>query len=190
MFRSAKVLMFGLVFVAALGANACQSPSDTDDSLDVDDFVDSSVSPDPATGAVCTDGRTYRVVRGNNQPDDILAYDWKSSFAVTVTLNSNANDDDIDIEWPVEISSASVKIQQASNGIVNPPTGSDTEHYESVITATSTNKFTAANQSATIWFDVWYDLPSLKSEALATVTVTFVDDDGVSFSKNVDVRIN
>ena len=34
------------------------------------------------------------------------------------------------------------------------------------------------------------DLPSLKSEALATVTISFKDDDGVTFSKEVTVRIN
>jgi hypothetical protein len=184
-----SLLMLGLLVFGSFALSGCQSPSDTDETLDVDDFVDSSVTPDPASAQVAGD-RTYRVVRGNNQPDDILAYDWKSSFAVTLTINGNALDDDIDLEFPVEITSATVKIQQASGGIVTPPTGGDTEHYESVITQSTTNKFNAANSSATMNFDVWYDLPSLKSEALATVTISFKDDDGQTFSKEVTVRIN
>lgn len=189
MFRFAHTLVLAVVVLAAVSAAGCQSPSDTTTSLDVDDFVDAAGSPDPATAEVST-GRTYRVVRGNNQPDDVLEYDWKASFAVTVTLNSNATSDDIDLEFPVTVTSATVKIQQASGGIVTPPTGSDFEHYESVITQSTGNKFSSANTSVTMWFDVWYDLPSLKQEALATVTVSFKDNDSLSFSKTVDVRIN
>ncbi len=187
--RWSSLLMLVLLVSGSFALGACQSPSDTDETLDVDDFVDTSVTPDPATAQTGSD-RTYRVVRGNNQPDDILAYDWKASFAVTVTLNGNALDEDIDLDFPVEITSATVKVQQASGGIVTPPTGGDTEHYESVITQSTTNKFNAANSSATMYFDVWYDLPSLRSEALATVTISFKDDEGVSFTKEVTVRIN
>ena len=134
-------------------------------------------------------GKTYRVVRGNNQPDDILEYDWKVSFAVNVRLNSNSTSEDIDLEFPVEITSATVKVQQASGGIVTPPTGGDAEHYESVITSSTTNRISAVNGTATLYFDVWYDLPNLKKEALATITVTFKDDDGSSFSKDVTLKI-
>ena len=38
-------------------------------------------------------------------------------------------------------------------------------------------------------FDVWYDLPSLRKEALITVTLTFADENNKSFSKNVLVRV-
>src|SRR5688500_10406781 len=79
----------------------CQSPTDPDETLEVDDILDLSVTPDPATASAAADGRTYRVVRGNNQPDEILPYDWFTSFVVTAAINSNANDDDIDLEFPI-----------------------------------------------------------------------------------------
>jgi hypothetical protein len=37
--------------------------------------------------------------------------------------------------------------------------------------------------------DVWYDLPSLRREALITVTMSFQDADGKAFSKAYDVRV-
>jgi hypothetical protein len=176
------------VLLAAVVAGACQSPTDPDQTLDVDDFVDASVAPDPAA-AVASRGRTYRVVRGNNQPDEILEFDWKTTFTLTVTLNQNASDKDLDLEFPIDITSATVKVQQASGGIVNPPTGGEVEHYESVLAQASSNRFGAASASNTMTFDVWYDLPSLRREALVTVAIGFKDNNGKTFSKNVDVRV-
>ena len=181
-----------IVRACALGAviflSGCQKPTE-DSSFDVDDFVDTSVNPSPAV-AEKSSGKTYRVVRGNNQPDDILEYDWKASFTVTVTLNSHATDSDgADLNFPVTLNAASVKIQQASGGIVTPPTGGETEHYESVIAQASGNEFGTVNSSVSTTFDVWYDLPSLRKEALASVTFTFQDNDGTTFSKVVDVKI-
>jgi hypothetical protein len=186
---TSKSFVLFLSVLAALGGSACQSPSDTDSTLKVDDFVDAAATPDPTT-AVASTGKTYRVVRGNNQPDDILEYDWRASFSVSITINSNASDEDVDLSFPVTLSSASVKIQQASGGIVTPPTGSDTEHYESVITSSTSNKFAGVNTTITMTFDVWYDLPNLQKEALASVIISCTDDDGVSFSKTVTVKIN
>jgi hypothetical protein len=177
-----------LALLAVICLNGCQKPTE-DTSYDVDDFVDTSVSPNPAT-ADTSSGKTYRVVRGNNQPDEILQYDWKTTFTVNVTLNSHATDSDgADLNFPVTLSSASVKVQQASGGIVNPPTGGETEHYESVIAQATGNEFGGVNTSISTTFDVWYDLPSLRKEALATVTFTFQDNDGKTFSKVVDVKV-
>jgi hypothetical protein len=97
------------------------------------------VSPNPAQG-VASDGRTYRVVRGNNQPDEILAFDWRTAFTLTVTLNQNATDSDLDLTFPVDITAAAAKVQQGSGGIVSPPTGTETEHYESILTQASSNR--------------------------------------------------
>jgi hypothetical protein len=177
-----------LALLAVVFLVGCQEPTE-DESLDVDDFVDTSVNPNPAT-ADASSGKTYRVVRGNNQPDEILEYDWKTTFTVSVTLNGNSTDSDgADLEFPVTLSSASVQVKQASGGIVNPPTGGETEHYESVIVQTSANEFPDVNSSISTTFDVWYDLPSLRKEALATVTLSFQDNNGKTFTKLVDVRI-
>ena len=176
-----------VLLLLPLLAAGCQSPTDPDDTIDVDDFLELSAAPNPATASTNPDGRTYRVVRGNNQPDDILPFDWYTTFSVTATLNSKADDEDT-LEFPVDITSVTLAVKQASGGIVTPPTGGETEHFHYVTTA-STNQYAAASSSVTVGFEVWYDLPSLKREALITVTFAFRDDDGTTFSKSYDVRV-
>jgi len=166
----------------------CQSPSDPDETIDVDEIVDSSVTPNPAI-AVTSDGRTYRVVRGNNQPDDILAYDWQTTFTLNVSLNSKATSEDVDLDFPVKLSSATLSVKQASGGIVTPPTGTDVEHFEFVTAQASGNEFGAVGNTISMTFEVWYDLPNLRKEALIAVSLSFADKDGTTFSKTVDVRV-
>jgi hypothetical protein len=179
------VLMLLLLPLLVAG---CQKPTDPDETLDVDDILDLSVTPNPAVASEATDGRTYRVVRGNNQPDDILPFDWFTSFTVTATINANANDDDFDLEFPIDLTSVSVVVKQASGGIVSPPAGGETEHYFNVFEA-STNRYPSVNSAINIKLDVWYDLPSLRKEALVTVNMNFQDSDGNAFSKAYDVRV-
>jgi hypothetical protein len=166
----------------------CQSPTNSSSSLDADDIVTSSATPPTAT-AVTSSGRTYRVVRGNNQPDDILEYDWTTAFGVTLTLTSKATSNDADLTLPIKITSATVKVQQASGGIVTPPSGTDTEHYESVTTQASSNQFASVNSSVTMSFEVWYDLPNLRREALVTLSLGLADADGKTFTKIVEVPV-
>jgi hypothetical protein len=47
----------------------------------------------------------------------------------------------------------------------------------------------ASSSSNTITFDVWYDLPNLRKEALMTVTVAIKDADGRTFTKVKEVRV-
>ncbi len=183
--RSARGAM---LLLALLSMPACQSPSDPDDDLDVDDFVDATATPNPTVADGPT-GKMYRVVIGNNQPDEFREYDWRTQFVVAVTLNNNAASDDLDLNFPVDLSSVAVKVQQASGGIVNPPTGGDVEKFESTPSNASGNQFGGANQTITMLLDVWYDLPSLRKEALITVTLNFTDDDGTAFAKNLQVRV-
>ena len=185
--RARRVSLTGILLSSLVFA-ACQSPTSADDTLDVDDFVITSVSP-PRASASPSSGRTYRVVRGNNQPDEVLEYDWVTSFSITVTLNGNATSKDIDLTFPVDITAVSGKVQQASAGIITPPTGGDVEHYESVIAQSTGNRFDGVNSSVTATFQVWYDLPSLRREALITETLSFRDSSGKTFSKSVDVQV-
>jgi hypothetical protein len=173
---------------ASLLLGGCQSPTDPDDTIVVDDFVEASVAPDPASADGST-GRTYRVVRGNNQPDEILEFDWRTIFTVTIRLNATAADSDLDLAFPVDITAATVKVNQATGGILSPPTGGDTEHQDYVIAQTSGNRYAGANTSNSITFDVWYDLPNLRKEALIAVTIALKDADGRTFTKNYDVRV-
>jgi hypothetical protein len=188
--KLAYFMWLPFLFVTALSIAGCQSASTSDTTLNVDDFVDASAAPSPTNAVESTDGRTYRVVRGNNQPDEILLFDWKTSFAVTVSINKNATDKDVNLTFPVEITSTSVKVEQAAGGIVTTPTGGDTEHYDSVLASATGNKIAAVGGAITMTFDVWYDLPSLRKEAVITVTVSFKDDDGVTFSKQIKVNVN
>ena len=80
------------------------------------------------------------------------------------------------------------EVKQASGGIVTPPSGGETEH-SFYVTEASGNRFPSANSSVSARFDVWYDLPSLRKEALITISLSFTDADGFSFSKAYDVRV-
>jgi len=174
---------------AALLCAACQSPTNPDDTIGVDDFVVGSITPDPVNAIDSPDGKTYRVAR-NNEPDEIRVYDWKATFSTSIRLNDTANDKDLDLAFPVKISSIGVTVQQASGGIVTPPTGGETVHSEYVVRDSSGNSFAGANTANSFAVDVWYDLPSLRKEALITVAVGLVDDDGRAFTKTVDVKVN
>jgi hypothetical protein len=167
---------------------ACQSPTDSDDTPDVDDFLEWTATPNPISAGESPDGRTYRIVRGNNQPDDIVPYDWKTSFSLTIRLNDLADDDDY-LEFPVDVTSATVAVQQASGGVITPPTGSETVHSDYVVTRTTSNRYPGVNSSNTLEFDVWYDLPSLRREAVITVTLSFKDNDGITFTKTIDINV-
>ena len=178
------------LLLLTLPAGACQSPTNASDTIDVDDVVEVVVTPAHAVALASTDGRTYRVVRGNNQPDDVLVFDWVTTFAITLKINSNATDSDVDLTFPIAVTSVTPKVQQATGGIVTPPTGGEVEHYESVLAASTGTQVDAINGSVTLTFQAWYDLPSLRREALITESVGFKDADGKTFTKSVDVIVD
>jgi hypothetical protein len=177
------------VLLAATIAAGCQSPTDPSDAISYSEVVDATATPDPIAADSDTGGRTYRIVRGNNQPDDILPYDWHAVFSTSLAFNSKATHKDVDIEFPVKISSTTLTIKQASGGIVTPPTGTETEKFEFVTLNATGNQVTAVNSPVSLTFEVWYDLPSLRKEAVVALTFSFVDDDGATFQKTVDVRV-
>jgi hypothetical protein len=172
-----------LLLLAAGALAGCQSPTDPDD---VPDFIEVTVSPEPAVAAGPT-GRSY-VVQRTDRPDEVREYDWSTTFTVTVRLTGDAADDAVGLDFPVRITSATVKVQQASGGIITPPTGSETERFESVSQASS-NRFSGADTSVSMTFQVWYDLPNLRREALVTVSLAFQDEDGSVFSETVEVLV-
>jgi hypothetical protein len=175
-----------LLSVLAVG---CQSPTDPDDIVQFDDAVDVSVSPNPIVADTATGGRTYRVVRGNNQPDEILSYDWHAVFSTNLSLNTNATNDDVDVSFPIRITATTVVVKQASGGIVTVPTGGETEKYEFVISGSSGNSVAAIDTPVSATFEVWYDLPSLRREAVITVSFSFIDQDNATFTKSVDFNV-
>jgi hypothetical protein len=167
----------------ALGG-ACQSPTDPNATVDL---IDATVSPDPAT-AVGPTGRFYTIDK-TDEPDEVREYDWRASFSVTVRLTEDANKESVGLDLPLDITSATVVVQQASGGIVTPPTGTEKEHYDFVITSSTTNRLTGAGSTATMTFDVWYDLPNLRREALVNVSIGFADDGTLRFTEVVPVKV-
>jgi len=181
--------MCGWVIAVSLSAAACQSPTDPDNVIDYDEVIDVAAAPEPIIADTDTGGRTYRVVRGNNQPDEILPYDWHAVFSTTLTFNDKASDSDVDIEFPVRITSTTVAVKQASGGIITPPTGPDTEKSEFVILSASSNQISAVGSPTTTTFEVWYDLPSLRKEAVVVVTFSLTDNDGRAFQKVREITV-
>lgn len=80
-------------------------------------------------------------------------------------------------------------MKQASGGIITPPTGTETEKSEFVILNTTSNQITAIGSPTTTTFEVWYDLPSLRREAVIVVTFSFTDDDGTVFQKERQITV-
>jgi hypothetical protein len=186
MMRCVRVV---IMLAAAAASAACQSPTSASSTLNVDNFVDAAVAPATAI-ATASSGKTYRVVRGNNQPDEVLPYQYTAIFTVTTSINATANDSTIALTFPVTITAASAKVEQASGGIVTPPTGGDVEHYESVILSSSGSTITGVGGGVTMVFQVWYSLPNGTREARVTETIAMKDSTSSPKSFNKDVHIN
>lgn len=177
------------LLLAIAGGAACQNPTDPDSTVNYSEIVDVTAAPDPIQADTQTGGRTYRVARGNNQPDDILAYDWHAVFNASVAFNSKALGNDVDVEFPVKITATTLSVKQAVGGIITPPTGSDTEKSEYVPLSASGNQFGGIDTPVTLAYEVWYDLPSLRKEAIISLSFSFVDNNGAVFTKTVDIQV-
>lgn len=179
------------VFVgfAGIAAASCQNPNEPSDTVDYSEALDITVDPDPIVADGATGEKLYRVVRGNNQPDEMLPYDWHAVFSSTLVLNENASSEDLDLDFPVRITGATLTVKQATGGIITPPSGSETEKFEYVPLASSGNQFAAINSPVTLTFETWYDLPSLRKECVVTLTYALVDNDGTSFQRIVDFKV-
>jgi hypothetical protein len=173
-----------LLVLACAALASCQSPSDPNETVDL---LDVTVTPDPSA-ANGPSGRFY-TIEHDEEPDEVREYDWHTTFTITVRLTEDADNENVGLDLPLDVTSATVVVQQASGGIVTPPTGGQTEKYEFVIAQSSSNRFTAIGGTVSMTFDVWYDLPNLRKEALVNVTLGFRDDDTFSFTEVVPVKV-
>lgn len=185
--RSVPALVF--IGIASFAAASCQNPSEASDTVDYSEALDITVNPNPIIADTETGGKLYRVVRGNNQPDELVPYDWHTVFSSTLVLNANANSEDLDLDFPIRITGATVAVKQATGGIITPPSGSDTEKFEYVPLSASGNQFHGIAAPITLSFEVWYDLPSLRKESVVTLTYSLVDNDGTGFQRTVDFNV-
>jgi hypothetical protein len=140
--------------------------------------VDLTSTPGTAT-AVASKGVFYTIKGDDTHPDQTIEYPWKASF--TVSLQETGG-------LAVDITAVNVKVQQASGGIVITPTTGTVERYQ--FNSSASGNRLAAKGSASVGFEVWYDLPNQGREALVTVGFSFRDDDSSTYSDTLDVRVS
>jgi hypothetical protein len=158
-------------------ASACQVPTDPDDVDDIE--IELTASPTEATASPST-GVTYLKEKGtDSKPDVYDVYDWVTSFSVNIVNQESLG---------ATITAVNVTARQASGGIIVPPSGGDVEFSRFSVQA-SGNRVEANGGTSSVGVKVWYDLPLGLPEALITVAVSFKDDDDVTFTKTIDVRV-
>ncbi len=160
---------------------ACSSPTDPNATTAK---VDLTANPSP-TSALPSNGVTYTIVGDATHPDQIKEYPWQTHFSLTMAETAGVG---------LDITSISVKVQQAAGGIITPPTNGQVEHYQ--FTSRSSGNRLEGHGMAVVGFDVWYALPNQGREAVITVIVTFLDKkdvsnltDDVSFTNQVTVQV-
>jgi hypothetical protein len=150
----------------------CDAPTEST-SLD----VTLTATPDPAQPTAST-GVTYKVEGQDDEPDEIRTYPWKTSFVVNIQETGGL---------AVDITAVTLKVQQASGGIVIAPSGGEVEYFK--FNSSASGNRVAANGSASVGFEVWYALPNEGREALVTVTLGFQDDDDRTYSDVIAVKV-
>ncbi|MPZ21708.1 MAG: hypothetical protein GEV06_28030 [Luteitalea sp.] len=182
-----RLLPGAMLLFAALLMCSCDSPTETED---LDDPVD--VTAPGTVSARDGSNRSFVIQRGDDPSfDETRPYDWRVSFTVTMTLTDAAvNEDDWDMALPLKITASTVTVQQASGGIVTPPTGTEVVHFEQGPASVSGNLLSDVGATVTQNFDIWYWLPNGGKEALITVSYTFTDDDGATATDSVDVLVS
>ncbi len=172
--RRAVLTLLPLLAVAGLGA--CSSPTSSSPTFD----VTLTPNPNPANASGPT-GVQYKVTNS----DDTVSYyeyDWRTHF--TVTIQENAG-------MALDITQLNATAQQATGGIIIPPSGGEQIYYK--FTSSAAVNHINAKGSADVGFDVWYDLPNGSREALVTVSFAFKytdsKDDEYTYSKTLDVKV-
>jgi hypothetical protein len=191
MFRRVRVAGLLLTGLTAVALSACQKTDSTSTTLKVDDFVVSSYSPNPAQADGPGTGVTYRVVIGNNQPDEIREYQWHVGFGMSITINNNATSSSVKLTFPATITSAAGVVHQASGGIIVPPSSTDAEYSKCNISNSSGSTIGGVNGSINMNWDCWYTLPSGRKEATVVLTMNMTDDSSTpqTFTKTVNVNV-
>jgi hypothetical protein len=162
--------------LAAAAMCGCSSPTSSDPDFDVTLTAD----PNPANASGPT-GVMYKVTNADDSVS-YYEYDWRTYF--TVTIQENAG-------MALDITQLNATVQQATGGIVVPPSGGGQVYYQ--FTSNAAVNHINAEGRANVGFDVLYDLPNLKREALVTVSFTFKytdsDDNEYTYSETLDVKV-
>ena len=167
--RVVRALM-PLVLVGAI--SSCSAPTEPTQLS-----VDLTSTPATAT-AVVSKGVFYTIKGDDTHPDQTIEYPWKASF--TVSLQETGG-------LAVDITAVNVRVQQASGGIVITPTTGTVEQYQ--FNSSASGNRLESKGTASVGFEVWYDLPNKGREALVTVAFTFRDENSSTYSDSLDVRV-
>jgi hypothetical protein len=162
------LLSLGLV----LGLPACSAPTSSS-SIDVTLTYD----PDPASASGPGTGVTYKVTNSDDTTS-YYEYDWRTTFSVHIQETGGK---------ALDITQLNITVQQATGGIVIPPSGGDQIYYK--FNSSAATNHVNAKGSADVGFDVWYDNPNGNKEALITVGLNFEDEDSIGYSETVKVKV-
>ena len=154
---------------------ACSSTSTTGTST----AATFTITPNPAIAVTGTPGWTYTIVGDATHPDQIIQFPWQTTFTVSMHENAGVGRN---------ITAIAVKVQQSSGGIVVTPSGTAVEHWDYKSQASS-NRL-PANGDASVSFTVAYDLPNKGSEALITISFSYLDDNALAFSESTQVQVH
>lgn len=140
----------------------------TSASMELSSTSDSAVAL-PSTGV------TYEI------DGTVSEYQWTTSFPLIVAVPPEFSG--------VTITSVSLTLQQASGGILVAPPPGQTEQY--FFNPTVTGNRVESGSETTIVFDVWYTTPNVsgRADAVITVTVGALTDDGVALSSAYGIAV-
>jgi len=176
--RSTRAAVLASTAVMLVACSSLSNPTATTEKVDL------TANPNP-TSALPSSGVFYTIVGDATHPDQTKPYPWQTQFSVNMSETAGVG---------LDITSISVKVQQAAGGIITPPTNGEIEHYQ--FTSQSSGNRLEGRGQAVVGFNVWYALPNQGREAVVTVIVTFLDKkdvtnltDDVSFTNQVTVRV-
>jgi hypothetical protein len=173
--RRAVLTLSPVLAVAWLAA--CNAPTSSTPTFD----VTLTANPDPVNATGPT-GVQYKVTNPDNTVS-YYEYDWRANFTVTIKENAGL---------ALDITQLDAKVQQATGGIVIPPSGGEQIYYK--FTSSAVVNHVNAKGSADVGFDIFYSLPNGGREALVTVSFAFkyTDTDGneYQYSKTLDVKVS
>jgi hypothetical protein len=161
-----------VLLVALTLVPACSAPTSSNPTLE----VTITSSPDPAAASGPT-GVQYKVT---NADDTVTYYDYDYRTSFTLTIQETGG-------MALDITALNVTVQQATGGIVITPSGGDQVYFK--FNSQAPTNHINANGTASVGFDVWYDLPNGGREALVTVGLSFKDDDDNTYSETAQVKV-
>ena len=170
---SERICLTGLL-AAAFALAACQETPLAPTDETPQDAVEIFTVPEPVY-AVPSTGVTFM------HGDDVRDYAFLASFDLILRANP-------DNGFAISVASDSLVLQQILTSPVEGPGGGvDRERYQHQ----SRDAGAALGPGGEIsrGFDVWYTLPSGRRETIITVTLDFVDDRGVEFTRTHQVRV-